>query len=125
MCTFPYIRPKRRLRVVGCVKHAHPIRTSKFQFYTPSGQLNTTDYGCPELDDMYVRSLTEEYRFDQEKLINLTMEMDELFMDEMLAVPLTQVVGRTMISERIILAVDEYDPFLGYALMYADIDLTK
>lgn len=97
----------------------------QFQFYTPSGQLNTTDYGCPELDAMYVRSLTEEYRFDQEKLINLTMEMDELFMDEMLAVPLTQVVGRTMISERVILAVDEYDPFLGYALMYADIDLTK
>jgi len=97
----------------------------QFQFYTPSGQLNTTDYGCPELDEMYVRSLSEEYRFDQEKLINLTMEMDELFMDEMLAIPLTQVVGRTMISERVILAVDEYDPFLGYALMYADIDLTK
>jgi ABC-type oligopeptide transport system substrate-binding subunit len=97
---------------------------TQFQFYTPSGQLNVTDFMSPDLDEMYVRSLTEEYRLDQERLIALTLEMDALFMDRMLAIPITQAVGRTIVNERIILPV-EWSPLLGYGTLYADIDLTR
>ncbi|MCL2548426.1 MAG: ABC transporter substrate-binding protein [Symbiobacteriaceae bacterium] len=96
----------------------------QFQFFTPSGQLNVTDYNCPELDAMYVLSRTDEYRMDPKKLVELTMEMEALLRDQVLVIPITNFVGRMIISERLLLPIP-YDAELGYGTMWADIDLTK
>ena len=96
----------------------------QFQFFTPSGQLNVTDYNCPEFDAMYVLSKTDEYRMNPKKLVELTMEMEALMRDQVLVIPITNFVGRAIISERVLLPI-EYDPELGYATMFVDIDVTK
>ena len=96
----------------------------QFQFFTPSGQLNVTDYGAPDLDAMYVLSRSDEYRMDPKRLVELTMEMEALLRDRVLVIPITNFVGRMIISEKLLLPIP-YDPELGYGTMWADIDLTK
>lgn len=95
----------------------------QFQFFTSTGQLNVTDFdsAAPELPAMYTLSLSEEKRMDQAALIALTIEMEQIFNENVLAIPAYNVMGRSIFSERITLLVDEFDPQAGFALMQMQI----
>ncbi len=74
---------------------------------------------------LYAESLTEEARLNQERLVELAIEMEKAMVDDVYVVPVVNIVSKFMFSERMVLPFDEYDPILGWAAFYADIDLSK
>ena len=76
-------------------------------------------------DALYQESLTEEARLDQEKLVELALGMEKIFIDDVIAVPAISFVSRYMYSDRMVLPLDEYDPVLGWGVFYSDIDFNK
>lgn len=91
--------------------------TSNFQRYT--------NYGNTKMDEMYLKAISPEYRFDKAKLLPLLTEMEKEFIDDVLNLPTVEFVGYELFSEQTILPVDTCKPGIYWATMFADIDLSK
>ncbi len=107
--------------------HSHTLLypNRQFTYFASSYSSTKAPYNNTEFDEIYELSVTEEYRLDREKLLDATVKLEEIFLRDVMAIPLYEEVYRTMFSPRLMLIVDEYDPQVGWALMFCDIDLTK
>ena len=103
--------------------HIYP--NTQFRYFASSYSSRSAPYNNAEYDVLFDLSLTEEYRLDQKKLVEATLKMEEIFLRDVMAVPVYETIYKTMFSPRLVLAVDTYDPEVGWANMYADIDFTK
>ena len=75
----------------------------------------------PEFDELYRRANTEETRLNPQLMIELTAELEAMYLHHVIQIPLYQGVGYTLMSERLILPVDEHVSALGWGVRFADI----
>jgi len=94
--------------------------TRIFAPYTSSS--NTyTNYGNETFDELYALSQTAEYRLDVEKKKEILLALEKEFLDDVMNLPTVEYVAHALVSERVLLPVDEYIPSQGLGVMFADI----
>jgi oligopeptide transport system substrate-binding protein len=98
---------------------------TQFRYFASSYSSGSAPYNNAKFDQLFNQSLTEEYRLDQKKTVAATIEMEKIFLNEVLAVPVYEAVSRTMFAPRVKLPLKDYVPSVGWGYMYSDIDLTK
>lgn len=98
---------------------------TQFKYFASSYSSRSAPYNNAEFDELFELTLTEDYRLDREKLLEATVKLEEIFLRDVMAIPVYETIYRTMFSPRVKLVVDRYDPAVGWATMYCDIDLTK
>ena len=54
-------------------------------------------------------------------MLEETAKLENIYLDKVIQIPIAQAVGYEMISDKLILPVDEYVPGFGWGLIYADI----
>ncbi|MCL2497930.1 MAG: ABC transporter substrate-binding protein [Symbiobacteriaceae bacterium] len=107
----------------------YPNQQFKFYCNMNVDGLTFTDFEsmAPDMPEMYLLSLTEEYRMDSELLYELSLEMEKYWMDNMFGITLYRPLSFTIYSDRIVLPVtqEQYSPLIGWGTRWMDIDLTK
>ncbi len=94
----------------------------KFSYYRSTDVGRYANYTNTFLDESYPLFLTDDYRFDEQKMKELTVEVEKsIILDNVTVIPVFQEKGNDIFSDRIALAVDGYINTLGWAWMYADI----
>lgn len=79
------------------------------------------NYGNAELDALYRESITEEGRMDENRIVQLAQEMERIYIEDVLAIPVFQVVEKAIFSDRLITPVNTYVSGLGWGTRYFDI----
>lgn len=97
----------------------------QFEMFQSDYPRRNSNYGNAELDRLYKESVTEENRLDEKKRVEYAMEMEKVYIDDVLAIPVFQAMGQALFSDRVILPTDVYDITLGWGVKYMDIDLSK
>lgn len=98
---------------------------TQFKYFASSYSSRSAPYNNKEFDRLFDLSSTEEYRLNQDKLLDATFKMEGIFLNDVMAVPVFEIIYKTMFSPRLILAVDKYDPEVGWATMFSDIGPAK
>lgn len=99
--------------------HFYPNR--KFEPYLSTDTRRFSQYNNQVIDELYAQSVSEECMLDEEKRAEVTIAMEQEFLDQVLAIPVYQQVSRYMHSDRCILAVQKRLVTAQYAWMYMDI----
>lgn len=89
-------------------------------FQSDYGRANAP-YGNKELDRLYLESTSEEVRLDEVKRAEYAMEMEKLYIEDVLALPIFEVINKSIFSDRMVLPVDTYQSGLGWGIKYFDI----
>lgn len=96
----------------------------QFEVFQSDYPRRNANYGNAELDKLYLESVSEDVRLDPNKIIDYAMDMEKVYIDDVLAVPVFQAYAQAMFSERVILPMDVYDVTFGWGTRLMDIDLT-
>ena len=94
-----------------------PITCLKNYVTSASGRYAPYEYA--ELNAWYEEA--GQYLLDQEKRNELALKMDQYIIEHCVVLPLTYETSFSMISDRVIPPVDEYNISLGWGLRYGDI----
>jgi len=94
-----------------------PITCLKNYVSSSSGRYAPYEYA--ELNAWYEEA--GKYLLDQEKRTELALKMDQYIIEHCVVLPLTYETSFSMISDRVIPPVDEYNISLGWGLRYGDI----
>ncbi len=90
--------------------------------------VHTTDYAnragdsprhSKTINELFALSELSENRMDSQKLTELAMEMEKVFIEEVVAVPVVEDVGYVMCSGRLELPLKVADPALGCGIHFA------
>ena len=95
----------------------------KFAPYRSYATNKYSPYSNDFLDDNYEKLLTEEYRFDERKTFDATVEIEKsIILDDITCIPVIQEKAFVLWSERIVLPVDEYTVGLGFGWRFMDME---
>ena len=94
-----------------------PITCLKNYVASSSGRYAPYEYA--ELNAWYEEA--GQYLLDQDKRNELALKMDQYIIEHCVVLPLTYETSFSLISDRVITPVNEYDISLGWGLRYADI----
>lgn len=78
-------------------------------------------YNNKKLDKLYLESIQEEVRLDEKKVAEYAMKLEQEFLEDVIAIPIFEVVNKAMHSERVVFPVDTYQSGLSWGIKYADI----
>ena len=92
----------------------------KLERYTTWHSRRYTMYKNEAVDDLYADCLLEENRLDENKLVALTLQLEQAMYDDMTCVPVYAPFNYLMFSEEIDLPMERYDPSVGFGWLYAD-----
>ena len=92
-----------------------------FMYFMESYGSRPNSYVSRELERLYAIAQTEDARINPQYLIELTAQMETVFLSDVVNVPLYQTVAYIVYSEKLILPCKEYIPYLDYGALYADI----
>ncbi len=99
---------------------------AKFDRYTSTNPSRYTNYQNAFLDENYSKFSLDEYRFDEEKLLQLTIDAEKsIILDDMTVVPIVQDRYFMLFSDRVQLPTDTYVSSVGFGWSYAEIDTAK
>ena len=96
-----------------------PVRN--FEPFQSDYSRRNANYGNAELDALYEESMQEEVRLDENRLVELAQEIEQIYIEDVLAIPVFEVVNKCMFSDRVITPVDTYVSGLGWGEKYFDI----
>lgn len=74
-----------------------------------------------DFDAQFAACQAEEVRLNPERMVQMTAELEALYLRDVVNVPLYENTYYTMYSERMVLACPEYIPGFGFGSMFADI----
>ena len=94
---------------------------SALQVYTDAYTSRNAPYEYEYLNALYKEGNTGKNRLDKEKRNEIAMMMEEYMIEHAIMVPLIYYGSYTIFSDRVILAVDQADVELGFALAYMDL----
>lgn len=77
-------------------------------------------YQSDALDALYAESRGEEARIDEKRLAEIALEGEKVFIEEILAIPIGQSTGMSLMAEDLIPGLEEYEIEAGYGLRFAD-----
>ena len=80
-------------------------------------------YNSPEFDALWNRANKGEERFDNQKRLELTWEMEKKLIDDAVVVPITEGALMVLKNDRVVLPSEQgYIPKIGFPWMYATIE---
>lgn len=96
-----------------------PVRD--FEPFQSTYSRRNSNYNNAEVDALYAESMTEEVRLDEKRLVEIAQEIEQIYIDDVLALPVFEVVNKCMFSERVITPVESYVSGLGWGEKYFDL----
>ena len=93
----------------------------KFEVYRTTDTRRFTQYPNSEIDKLYAQSISEEYRTDEKKLGQATLDMEKALLNDVDVIPVFQVDAHYIFSDRVKLPVTQRVRILGYGYQYIDI----
>ncbi|MDL2258726.1 ABC transporter substrate-binding protein [Eubacteriales bacterium OttesenSCG-928-K08] len=94
----------------------------KFAPYRSTASNRYSNYTNTFVDENYPSLLSEEYRLDEQKLFELTVEVEKsIILDDTTCVPVFQDRAYALLSDRVWLSTDGYVPQLGFGLRFSDV----
>lgn len=95
---------------------------AKFQVYLSDSSRRVANYGNKDIDGLYAEAISDEARGDNERVAKLAAQMERIFRDEVLSIPVIQVQNYVLISDRVQTACLENQPgFATWGWEFADI----
>lgn len=96
--------------------------TECFWLYTEyAGERRKGPYYSDRLNALYAESLTEDARQSESRIVELAMEMEKVFFEEVVAIPIMQNRGHWLKSERVVFPLDDEHISAGFCDAFADI----
>ncbi len=92
-----------------------------FVVYTSTYDRKNAPIYDAELDALYAEVSGEEARFDLDKSIKLTAELERLVLEHVYEIPVYEQTNRTLISDRLELQTKRWMSSVGYGFRYAKI----
>ncbi|MCL2703045.1 MAG: ABC transporter substrate-binding protein [Defluviitaleaceae bacterium] len=107
----------RMLRAENFSPHA------KFAPYLSTAPNRYTNYGNAFLDEMFPLFEDDEYRLDDLKRFNLTLEIEmHLILEDVTVIPVYQEMAYVMFNSRVRLPLDTVSPIIGFGWEYGDFE---
>jgi Bacterial extracellular solute-binding proteins, family 5 Middle. len=94
---------------------------AKFQVYLSTSPRRVANYGNKDIDKLYAQATSEAVRGDKQKVADLAAQMEKIFFDQVLNVPVFQVQKYTMFSEKVKTPVKLSQPGLEWGFAFMDI----
>ncbi len=92
-----------------------------FEVYTSTYARKNGPYSSARLDALYAQSIQDEVRKDERRVAELAMEMEQVYLEEVINVPVNQTTSVGLIADRVSLPLDERHTSIGWGLTYAEI----
>lgn len=92
-----------------------------FQWFIDTYDHRPNSYSGETFNEVFQSARTEEVRLDRELLIKKSAEVEKVYLDEVINVPLYQSYYYTVYSDRIQLPFDEYVSGFGFGSIYGDV----
>ena len=73
------------------------------------------------MDALYQQGRTDEIRTDEVKNAEIAQQMEQIYINDVLALPVFQVVEKAIFSDRLVTPVDTFVSGLGWGVRYFDI----
>jgi len=105
----------------AAASRTRPHRAFQFNISSNPAPSRPNSLTIDEFDEIFAEADTEESRLDPQRHIELTAELERIFLDQVMQIPLWQLVTHTLYSERVTTVFDEWVPILGWGIMYADV----
>ncbi|MEA4920088.1 MAG: ABC transporter substrate-binding protein [Clostridiaceae bacterium] len=93
----------------------------KFEPYTSKDSRRFAPYHNDELDRLYALSITEEYRLDEQKLIDITLQMEKSLLQNVDQIPVFQQTAYYLFSDRVIKPSKTRINFVAFCFEHCDI----
>lgn len=93
----------------------------KFEPYTSTDSRRFAPYHNDELDRLYALSITEEYRLDEQKLIDITLQMEKSLLENVDQIPVFQQTSYYLFSDRVIKPSKTRINFVAFCFEHCDI----
>jgi oligopeptide transport system substrate-binding protein len=91
-----------------------------FQYFHSGYTARPNSYVTPRFDAAYQLCDTEETKSDINLMVKRTADLEKIYIEDVINVPLFQEYVQTVYSEKLILPVSEYVPGLGFGSFYGD-----
>ena len=92
-----------------------------FQYFVSDYASRPNSFITERFDEKFKALTTEEVRLDPQLMVEMTAELEEIYIEDVINVPIGQQRTYVIFSDRMDLPVTEYVPNFGYGTMYADI----
>lgn len=92
----------------------------KFEMYTSTDPRRFSNYNDAVIDELYARSISEEARLDEELKAELTLEMEQEYLNNVLALPVYNVSQYYLYSDRVHHPVSVRIPSYQFGDVYMD-----
>ncbi len=91
------------------------------QYFVDAYAARPNSFISEDFDRQFAACQAEEVRLDPELMVEMTAELEALYLRDVINVPLYDPINYTMYSEKMILPCSEYIPGFGFGSMFADI----
>lgn len=95
-----------------------------FEVYTTTYPRRNGPYRSDRMDALYAESVTDAVRKDEKKSAQLSMEMEKVFIEEVINVPVNQTTSTGMTADRLLLPLEEKHTTAGWCMKFADLKPT-
>ncbi len=92
-----------------------------FEPFTSTYNRRNGPYSSNRLDALYKQAISDPARKDEKRITELAMEMEKVYFDEMIGIPVFQEASGSLLSESLIMAVKEPHNTAGWCMRFADL----
>ena len=92
-----------------------------FYYYLSTYGSHPNNFFVEEFEEQYALCETSEVRSDYTRMLEETKKLEEIYLENVIHIPVIQNVNYQLFSDRLDLAVETYIPVLGWGTMYGDI----
>lgn len=92
-----------------------------FQYFRSSYSSRPNSYVTERFDNLYEELQTEEVRINSQLMVEKTAELEKIYIEDVINVPVGQSYSYTLFSDRIKLPVKDYVPGFGFGTMFSEI----
>lgn len=101
------------------VSRTYPYMALRYFRSEYSGRPNS--YTSKAFDDQYNVCDSEEVKLDRQRLNEETAKLEQIYLDEVINIPVYQELSYVLYSERLVLPCKQYIPGFGFGVMFADV----
>lgn len=101
------------------VSRVYPYKALRYFISEYSGRPNS--YTSKRFDEQYAICDTEEVKLDAQRMVEETAKLEQIYLEDVVNIPVTQQISYVLYSERLILPCKQYIPGFGFGVMFADV----
>lgn len=91
-----------------------------FQYFHSGYAARPNSYVTPRFDAAYRAADTEATRSDLREMVRRTAELEKIYIEDVINVPIYQQLVQTLYSEKMVLPCPVFIPFINFGVLFAD-----